>query len=295
MKRVLNFKSIVLLAGLVLSTESIAAPFEFSVVAFNTWGVPFAVKDTYRYAQAMDAIEFMNPDFVFLEEVFSRKGRRDFHSSLYPFEVNGPRALPRLVSGGVRLLSKYPIVSSAKMAFWDCVKDDCLSKKGALLAVVRLPNQKKLNLVLTHLNARGGDAVRNAQIDQLKFFLDEFADKASPVLMVGDFNFNPESASYPHALKTLQVQDTWAETHFLGEPGFTYDTTHNEYARDYALKHGFPLVEERIDFLFVRSAGNLQLKPISSDLIFNQSPLLSDHYGLKASFRLESTALADQL
>ena len=252
-----------------LTQTALAESFPFSVVSFNTWGVPFAVKDTFRYGEAMSAIELQNPDFVFLEEVFSPKGQKNFHSEVYPFEVNGPHAFPRLTSGGIRLLSKYPVVRSAKMAFWNCEKDDCLSKKGALLALIQFPSGKLLNLVGTHLNARGTDETRKAQIDQLKLFVDEFAEPGAPVLMSGDFNYNEFSPLYSYGLDQLQMKDAWRESHALCDAGITYDTFLNQYAHDYSLRYGFPLTQERIDFVLVRPGESTNLKVLSSDVIFN--------------------------
>ena len=128
-RKVIRLLSWVLLSVLVFGTDALSA--SFSVVSLNTWGVPYAVKDTFRYAEAMRAIEKISPDFVFLEEVFSAKGKRAYQSDQYPYVVNGPKAFPKLVGSGIRLLSKYPIFRSAKMAYNNCVADDCLSKKGA--------------------------------------------------------------------------------------------------------------------------------------------------------------------
>ena len=56
----------------------------FTVVEFNTWGVPLAVKDTFRYAFAMERLEELDPDFIVLSEVFTARAKRAFHSAKYP-------------------------------------------------------------------------------------------------------------------------------------------------------------------------------------------------------------------
>lgn len=272
---------------LLFFSQAQADPFPFSVLSFNTWGVPFAVKDTFRYAETMGAIEKMNPDFVFLEEVFSAKGKRNFHSELYPYEVNGPRAFPKLVPAGIRLLSKYPVLRSAKMAYWQCQQDDCLSKKGALLALVQLPNGKTLNLVGTHLNARGTDKIRKGQIDQLKLFIDEFAEPGVPILISGDFNYNAESPLYTYGLELLEMKDAWVESRGIQDPGITYDTVLNRYAHDYSIRYNFPLTQERIDFVLLKSAETAKLKVLSSNVIFKDAPFYSDHYGLTVTLSLD--------
>jgi endonuclease/exonuclease/phosphatase family metal-dependent hydrolase len=257
----------------------------FSVVSLNTWGVPFVVKDTFRYSAAMSAIEKINPDFVFLEELFSAKGRKDFQSPLYPYVVNGPHAWPRITPGGIRLLSKYPVISSAKMAFSGCEGDDCLSKKGALLAVVKLPDGQLINLVGTHLNARGDDSVRENQVEQLVNFIQNFADPTAPTLISGDFNYGPTSPAYPYALAHLGVKDAWTELHPASDLGITYDPVGNQYAHDYCIAHNFPLDQDRIDLNLIKGAG---LTATSNSLIFNDPsvPFVSDHYGVYSAYEL---------
>ena len=109
------------------------------VIQFNTWGVPLVVKDTFRYWEAMEALEARDPDVIVLQEVFSRKGKGAFHSERYPHEVRGPLGFPRPISSGIRILSKYPVISSAQVTFCKCTGTDCLSKKGAVLAILQLP------------------------------------------------------------------------------------------------------------------------------------------------------------
>ena len=271
--------------ALFVITSSNAWSLPFNVVSFNTWGVPFAVKDTFRYAEAMAAIEKISPDFVFLEELFSAKGRHAFRSSMYPYEVNGPHAWPRLTPGGIRLLSKHPIIRSAKIAYTGCNGDDCLSKKGVWLAVVKMPDGQLINLVGTHLNARGDDNVRINQLDQLKYFIDKQAEPGAPILISGDFNFNPLSPAYSYGIKTLGVVDAWTALHPPSEPGITYDTVGNHYAHEYCIEHNFPLSQDRIDFNLMQGDG---LAPVSSNLIFNQAPLYSDHYGVYSSYELNT-------
>ena len=261
--------------------SAIATPQKFSVIEFNTWGVPLFSTQKWRYEEAMRQIEEFSPDFVFLEEVFSHKGKKELQSELYPEVVSGPRALPKLVGSGLRILSKFPVIRSEKMAFGVCVKDDCLSRKGAALAVVVLPDGSNLNLIATHLNARGDDDTRIEQLMELKVFIEENAELEAPILLGGDFNFNPESKSYSYMMEILKLQDTWPATHTSKDPGITYDCKNNKIAHDYSIKTHFPLTEERIDYML--SHG---LTALSSKIVLDQKPELSDHYGIEAEFEV---------
>ena len=257
---------------------------KFTVVEFNTWGVPLAVKDTYRYAFAMERLEGLDPDFIVLSEVFTARGKRAFHSAKYPYWVDGPKAFPKLVSSGLRILSKHPVLRASKIEFCKCKGDDCLSRKGAVLALIRMPDGTKLNLLGTHLNARGGDPVRVDQLEQIRDLIRREADPEAPLILAGDLNFTPDSEPYLWLRRELSLEDTWLQTHPASEPGYTYDAFENAYARDYAIRTNFPLTRERIDYILYKEGKSTRVSPETSRLIFNERPWYSDHYGLSTTF-----------
>ena len=256
------------------------------VAQFNTWGVPVVVKDTFRYWEAMEALEARDPDIIFLQEVFTRKGRGAFRSEQTPYEVRGPRAFPKPVSSGIRILSKFPVLSSAQVSFCDCTAADCFSKKGAVIAVLELPGGEHLNVVTTHLDAGTRDSVRISQMLQIKSLLDTYADPDAPLLFAGDFNFNDRSEGYEKMMELFLASDTWLATHDSTEPGYTYDAYENRYARDYSIQTNTPLMKDRIDFVLYRSGRSMGLHPTRSEILFRSEPLYSDHYGIEAEFEL---------
>jgi len=256
------------------------------IAQFNTWGVPLVVKDTFRYWEAMEALELRDPDVIFLQEVFSRKGRGAFHSDRYPYEVRGPRAFPKPVSSGVRILSKFPVIHSAQVSFCDCTAADCFSKKGAVIAVLELPGGEHLNVVSTHLDAGAKDSVRISQMKQIKLLIDTYADPQAPMVFSGDFNFNDRSEGYEKMMELFQANDTWLATHDSTEPGYTYDAYENRYAREYSIQNHEPLMKDRIDFVLYRSGRSLSLTPVRSEILFRSEPLYSDHYGIEAEYDL---------
>jgi endonuclease/exonuclease/phosphatase family metal-dependent hydrolase len=268
------------------AAASAQEPGKLKVAEFNTWGVPVVVWDTGRYAQAMKALEELNPDVILLEEVFSGKGKRAFHSEAYPYEAHGPKGFPRILNSGLKILSKYPIERRATLVYGSCSSLDCLSRKGALLVVIALPNGKKLNVVVTHLNTTKNSETEGQlkQLAQLSLFISTYAEKNSPILVGGDFNFEAESSPYPYLLQHLHewaghsVTDLWTQTHAADEPGFTSDGYDNHYASDYSRRTRSPIDRKRIDYLFS------DLTPVSSQVIFKETPY-SDHYGLLGEYQ----------
>lgn len=277
-----KFKSLALL--LILFSSSFSAYADtLKVLSYNTWGVPLAVWDTWRYQAAMIEIEKLNPDVVVLSEVFTAKAKHAFLSRQYPYHADGGQFLPRLVGSGLRILSKYPLENHATLTYRSCKKADCLSRKGANLVTVIMPSGKKLNVVATHLNAAGGEETRIDQLVQLKIFSEWYEDRHAPTLIAGDLNFQPQSNEYDYTVKNLEVRDGWTDTHPASEPGITYDAYENHYAHDYCIKLRDPLFKGRIDYLFTKGA----IKTLATQLEMNEGDdVLSDHYGLMGEFEI---------
>jgi endonuclease/exonuclease/phosphatase family metal-dependent hydrolase len=253
------------------------------VMTYNTWGVPVATWDTWRYREAMRAIEAIGPDVVVLNEVFTQKGKHQFKSNQYPFQLDGPGPVPRLVGSGLRILSKFPIVNRAILTFRACKTTDCLSRKGAALVTLALPKGKKLNLIGTHLDSSGPKETRISQLKQIRLLNEWYSDRSAPTILAGDMNFKSHSAEYEFTREKFEVRDAWMETHQSSDPGHTYDCYSNHYARDYSIKTNEPLITERLDYLFHRGA----IRTIKTELKFNdEENLFSDHYALMGEFEI---------
>lgn len=286
MPKVANKKTL-LIIGLIFSAlfSNSSWAETFKVINFNVWGLPVPIvwDANARYQELMKQLRENSADFVLLSEVFSPKAKIQLRSSDYPYEAQGMRSRGRLMGSGLRILSKHPILRKAILGYGVCKKDDCLARKGALLAVVKLPSGQKLNLLNTHLNARGGDLIRQEQIEQMNEFLQYFAEPDAPIILAGDFNASPGSGTYQKVLNSWPVVDVWASLNGM-DGGYTYDTRTNHYARDYSARTGFPDQWDRIDFQF----ATRELKPLSSEVTFNKPPLLSDHYGVVAEYQVVS-------
>lgn len=103
------------------------------------------------------------------------------------------------VDSGLVILSDYPIVSTASMAFPRdvCAGYDCLAAKGALLARIEVPGTSRpVAVVDTHLNSRGASGVSVArangafawQAQAVRRFVSTNVDAATDVILGGDFN-----------------------------------------------------------------------------------------------------------
>lgn len=97
------------------------------------------------------------------------------------------------VSGGLSILSRYPIEQHRVEVFDECsgAFDDCLATKGVLSAVVRIDDDRRVNVVATHLDAgrgAGDREARRAQLRQVRAHMDRWVDPRLPTILMGDFN-----------------------------------------------------------------------------------------------------------
>lgn len=86
---------------------------------------------------------------------------------------------------GVAILSKYPIVSSSKIALPQVMKGEARTMAAAEIV---LPNQMKITFANTHLDAQRPDSNR---VVQMKEILTNLASKKDATILVGDLNCEP--------------------------------------------------------------------------------------------------------
>ena len=101
----------------------------------------------------------------------------------------------KLGSGGVVILSKYPIVKQYQSVFdTECTSSDCFACKGIVYARILLPKNNIVNVFGSHFqawNLEQAKVIRVQQQNQCKDFIDSMklqSDEA--VLFMGDLNID---------------------------------------------------------------------------------------------------------
>lgn len=176
---------------------------------------------------------------------------------------------------------------------------DRLARKGALYAQLALEGGARLDLVTAHLQAGYAPAcarVRGAQLAQLRALIEEVGSADRPFVVCGDFNIDGLAASrgapeYTALRAALDgFEDLGAETDLA---------TFHPKPDGNALAHAFEpdAAEQRIDYIFFRPARSDRVEvrslerildaPLASTLLGPDRPgWASDHYGLRATFRI---------
>ena len=177
---------------------------ELSVLSWNVLLLPQPVG--YLHGNACRArrigarLEQGRPDadVVALQETFDTRATNLLADALeqrYPYQLRSrPRARGGRINGGVTLLSRYPIEWHEVLVFERCAGrfSNCRSRRGAILARVRIGPERALNVIATHLDAgtqEGFAKARAAQLSQLREAVDEHPTFSRwPTLLVGDLN-----------------------------------------------------------------------------------------------------------
>ncbi|AIT81966.1 endonuclease (plasmid) [Novosphingobium pentaromativorans US6-1] len=205
---------------------------ELSVMTYNVKGLPWpialgrssALLEIGRRLRHLRT-QGRQPHVVLLQEAFIPEAKALGAIGGYPYVVSGPQpqdssAAPtgsldgefrakvhwskgegegKWVDSGLLILSDYPVVATAKMAFPQdaCAGFDCLATKGAVLAQIKVPGvDKPVTVVDTHLNARhaSGVSTRRAneayawQVVAVRQFVERQVAPGSDVIFGGDFN-----------------------------------------------------------------------------------------------------------
>ncbi len=224
------------------------------LLTFNIWQLPF-VRDVRRRAElARELIEEADADVVVLNEAFNRPAHRlvdqlraaglnstGWHATPQLARSRrkwastsgrrGPR--PGLVGGGVRVLSRHPVLVQHQHVFTarSRTTSDALSAKGVALVCLGTPFGP-LWVAGTHLQAdERGDRqpVRLAQLRELRRAVDAIVPPEATVVLAGDLNIGSHPAGNPDyaaALRTVGAEPRLAEQVL----DHTYDTATNPLA-----------------------------------------------------------------
>jgi endonuclease/exonuclease/phosphatase family metal-dependent hydrolase len=100
------------------------------------------------------------------------------------------------------LLSKFAILESQDLS-------PEVGRRGALRATLQSPQGQRLNVFVVHLDPSSSDA-RLCEVNTLLRLAQPYLHE--PTLLIGDFNFRPDSAEYARlaqAAKSIAVEKSW--------------------------------------------------------------------------------------
>lgn len=258
----------------------------FSVMAYNIEGLPWplahqrpaafaAIKQRLRRLRTLGE----QPQVLVLEEAFTPGARAIGRGSGYRSVVVADKAAP--FGSGLEIATDLPILQVKRFTYPACAGFDCFAAKGAILAIVALSSQVRVQIAATHLNshkASGTDDSRAnrayfAQVDALSRFIAANRDPALPLLVVGDFN------NYP----TVRSGYLMRESRYWG-------------ADDILRRLGVSIWKDK-DRQFYASGESAGLNPVKITVPFGREAdgsMLSNHIGYAVQYRLDPVANASR-
>lgn len=267
---------------------------ELKVFSWNTYLIPppwNMTKQSARTKVMVEVLPQIQTDVMLFQETFFDKKRNDLIRALkktHPYvavPVKG-RKLTQLQDSGLFIASKYPMIVLDQVIFKKCAKADCISSKSAIMVEITLPNEKKVQLVNTHLQAWDEPktiAIRRAQLDQIKEMMNKYNAPGVPQFLIGDLNIDGNTTTeYPGSLEFMEMSSTPMTGETLTTNGFS--------TQDCFKKPG-DNNPQWLDHVWMKQNGStaeVVAKEVNTmvNILNGFKCPLSDHYALEATIRL---------
>lgn len=249
------------------------------------------------------------PDVVLIQEAFYSKNslftnqavRNIPANSGYPYYAWGPEGtvnngmddywnlvkqdqskLKGLLSSGLLVLSRYPILGKESMLFGpNCAVEDCVSNKGAILVRVSAPSIGTVDILNTHMQAQTEQsAVRQKQVGQLAPWVKQTA--ITPFVFLGG-DFNAHTA--PEAPEMAQLRAGLANLKDGGKECSSSPSTCQVANNAFAPR----LAGGILDHIFAMASSPFLAKPKKAyiyDWTLNDVLSLSDHKPIMLEYEL---------
>lgn len=223
------------------------------ILSWNIYMLPKFAKVTGKRQRAhLIAAQLRDShyDILVLQEAFLGDARRIIGKELeeaFPYRY-GPanRKFSLKTNSGIWVLSKIPLQALEEIAYAECAGfDDCFARKGALLLTGEHAG-KRFQVLGTHLQAGGPQAVRHSQYVEMRDLLDRHRVAGVPQLICGDMNTgDADTAHYHDMLHTLDVEDGPVHVHAPAAEGGYANDLHRHGVRPFRI----------IDYVFYRGNG----------------------------------------
>lgn len=185
------------------------------VLTYNIRGLPWpASTDRGRYKAIGKLIKKRKPDFVLLQEAFTRKSKRKVSKYAgYKNNIHGPRAkfLRDIVGSGVSILTNHEVLDYKKDSLDYCDPTECIARKSIMGIRSKIEGMPyPINIINIHQHAQTEhDEYRKLQIEHrvMPFMEEDMSYHNNLNIYGGDLNFKPKHESYWFFLDLSPYED----------------------------------------------------------------------------------------
>ncbi len=278
-----------LLCMALLGLSSLAyAEVSLKLLTWNTFMIPKPINLTFQKTRSKliaNTLKQTDYDVMLFQENFTGNSRREIGGALkqtHPYQARLGGQTVRM-NAGLFLVSRHPMKILEKIHFKHCTTSDCLAAKGSFLVEITLPEEKKVQIATTHLQAWNTDkarAVRVKQLEEIKAMMDRHAKPSIPQVLAGDINVDGRlEHEYNNTLNILDMQSEELEGDLRVTNGFEVSC------------YNIPAVEEGgewLDHVFINPqqtrtmVTHKKVVPFYGEIKGENCPL-SDHYAVEAT------------
>ena len=267
-------------------------PDELNIISYNLFFLSELLNNIHFNSERAEEIgkwirnsEF---DIITFQETWDNKAMSKLLKEVkedYPYcLISKPSApIDKVMSGGLSIISKYPIIKSNSVIYENCSDEDCIAAKGAIHVLVQISKNSYINIVTTHLNAFNSSEnieSRKLQILELNQFIANIDTTTGPLVITGDFNIDgiANDDEYKNLLKELNVSK-----YEISNP-----STVNCDGNCFCVGSG---INEQLDYIFIINEEKrlIRLETKHNDLSTSDINLLvnflSDHKAVSAKFQ----------
>lgn len=182
-----------------------AQAYDFKVLSWNVYMLPKPIKQSLQKTRTRvipEQLKKTDYDLILLQEAFMGSFRKAVSRELmashpHTYYLKNPYHAPTIFGSGLYVLSKFPMKILGHAYFNNCAAADCFASKGAALMEITLPDDQKIHVMNTHLQAtKINGSIRMKQLGQIHSLLARHGRSGVPQFLIGDLNIDDDDPQF---------------------------------------------------------------------------------------------------
>ena len=241
------------------------SPDTFNILTYNVWQTPYVSSANETRLFELPKV-LKNYDVILFQELFysSRGNMLAIMASEYPYQsafvTNNDS---NMFDGGIKTISRYPILEEKQWVFNQCTGADCVADKGIMYTKID-KHGHKIHIFNTHLSSTNSIKAKQLRLQQFSKLREVVITLQIPedetIIFAGDLNVDKlnQPDEYQNMLRILDVEEpTYASSLASFNPKLNLFNSYSEI--------------EHLDYILI---SNNHKKPLSN---INRTKVLRSH------------------